>query len=139
MTFDELVRVWTPASALGAIVGGVIYGLAVGFIATNPNYSAGLVSAFRIGLLTAFFAASGGLIFFALQALGSYIAHDPLWFRVMSRYGQWVLFSATIGFTTWHLVRRDRIRRKRAAHDRALEDLAAQGLIDPPYGGEGDH
>lgn len=134
ITLDELVRVWTPASAFFAVLSGVIYGLAAGWIATSPTYSAGLASAVRIGIMATLFAASGGLVFFALQALGSYLSHDPLWFRVMSRYGQWLLFSLTIGVTTWLLVRRDRSLRRRRAHEQAVQ---LHG--DNPYPGHGDH
>lgn len=140
MNLAELAEVWTPISAAAAIATGVIYGLAVGWIATNPLYSAGLAGAARVAFLALIFAASGGLLFFAGQALGSYLSADEFWYRVMSRYGQWVLFSMAIGLTVWILVQRDRSRRRRRAHDQAVADPAGDQLVgDRPYRGQGDH
>lgn len=117
MTLADFTAVWTPLSALFAIIAGGIYGSAVGWVATNPAYSSTAAGPVRIGLLTAAWLMSGGLVFFALQTLGTYLSGDPNWPRVMSRYGQWVLFSIVIGLTTWFLVRHDRARRRRHAHD----------------------
>lgn len=115
MSLDELSKVWTPSSAVLAIIAGVVYGILAGRVANNPTYSSGVASPIHIAIVTGVFAASSGLIFFAAQTLGSYLSNDPNWSRVMSRYGQWVLFSVTIACTTWALVRRDRaVRRKRA-------------------------
>ena len=121
MNLSEITEVWTPTSAILAIVAGIAYGLLVGWIATDPNYSAGIASAARLAVIAFVFAASAGLIFFALQTLGTYLSGDPNWPRVMSRYGQWVVFSLAIAVTTWVLVERDRHRRRARAHDRAIE------------------
>lgn len=122
MTIENLTTVWSPISALLAIMAGTAYGVAAGRIATNPAYSAGIASPIRTAVITSIFAASGGLIFFAAQSLGSYLSNDPNWSRVMSRYGQWFLFSIAIGVTTWILVRRDRDAR----HRRAREIIASE-------------
>lgn len=121
MTFSDLTAVWTPTSAVLAVTAGVIYGLFIGRLIVNPTYGANIAGPRRLALITGIAAASGGLTFFALQALGSYLSGDPFWFRVMSRYGQWILFSLAIAATTWALVRRDRSRRRRLAHDLALK------------------
>jgi hypothetical protein len=123
VTLGSLVEVWTPLAAAFAILSGVAFGLAVGWISVNPSYSAGVAGALRIGILATLFAASGGLMFFAGQALAGLLGHDPLWNRVMSRYGQWILFSVSIGMTTFVLVRRDRAARRRRAHDRAVASM----------------
>jgi hypothetical protein len=123
VNLDELTEVWTPVSAILAVVAGVAYGVLTGWIATNPVYSTGTASAFRIALISFVFAASAGLVFFALQTLGTYLSGDPNWPRVMSRYGQWLLFSLAIAVTTWLLVARDRSRRRRRAHDVAVAEL----------------
>lgn len=117
MNLAELTEVWTIPSAILAIVAGVAYGLLVGWIATNPAYSSGIAGPIRSAIIATVFAASGGLIFFAFQTLGSYYSNDPHFTRVMSRYGQWLLFSVTIGVTTWALVQRDLRRRRRRARD----------------------
>lgn len=135
MTFAELTEVWTPLSALIALGSGIAFGTAVGWFAVNPTYSrSDLAGPLRIARDVALFAMSAGLTFYAGQALAGYLVHDPLWFRVMSRYGQWLLFSLAIGVTTWVLVRRDRSLRRRRAHQRALAEIAT-----PTYPGQGDH
>jgi hypothetical protein len=135
VTLAELTEVWSPLSALIALVSGVAFGLAVGWFATNPAYSrSDLAGPLRIALGTVLFSVSAGLVFYAGQTLGSFLSDDPHWSRVMSRYGQWILFSLAIGVTTWALIRRDRSRRRRRAHQRALAEIAT-----PPYRGEGDH
>lgn len=126
MTWEELTEVWSPLSALLAIAAGVAYGILVGWIATNPSYSAGTASALRLAVLASVFAASAGLVFFACQTLGSYLSHDPHWSRVMSRYGQFVVFSLAIGVTTWASVAWDRRRRRSRAHERAIADPSGQ-------------
>lgn len=123
MTVDDLTAVWTPLSAFFAVVAGMVYGVLVGLVVTNPTYGSGIAGPVRMGIIAAVFAASGGLMFFALQTLGSYYSHDPLYSRVMSRYGQWLLFSITIGIVTGLLVRRDRARRRRIAHERAMAEI----------------
>jgi uncharacterized membrane protein len=128
MTLADLAEVWTGPSALFAIASGVLFGVAVGWISINPNYSAGVASAVRIGAIAFMFAASGGLTFYAGQALGSYLSDDPSWYRVLSRYGQWIVFSLAIGVTTWFLIHRDRGARRRRAHERITG-----------YSGAGDH
>lgn len=124
VTLADLTAVWTPPSALVALVSGVVFGLGVGWIATSPSRSrSDLAGPLRIGLTAALFVASAGLTFYAGQTLAGYLGHDPLWFRVMSRYGQWLLFSLAIGATTWLLIRRDRGARRRQAHSRALSEM----------------
>ena len=124
MTFAELSEVWSPLSALLALVSGVAFGLAFGWFASNPTYSrSDIAGPLRIALIVVLFVASAGLTFYAGQTLGSFLSDDPLWFRVMSRYGQWLLFSLAIGVTTWALIRRDRSNRRHRAHRRALREL----------------
>jgi hypothetical protein len=124
MTFAELTEVWSPLSALIAVISGVLFGLAFGWIATNPAYSrSDLAGPLRIALTVVLFAVSAGLTFYAGQTLGSFLSADPHWSRVMSRYGQWVLFSAAIGVTTWVLIRHDRASRRARARDRAVSEL----------------
>lgn len=123
MNVADITEVWTPLSALLAVFAGVAYGLLVGWIATDPNYSAGTASALRLAVIATVFAASAGLIFFALQTLGTYLSGDSNWPRVMSRYGQWVVFSLSIGITTWVRVERDLQRRRARAHERAVAEL----------------
>ena len=124
MTFADLTAVWTPLSALVALISGVLFGLAFGVFATSPIHSrSDLAGPLRIALIATLFAMSAGLTFYAGQSLAGYVSHDPLWFRVMSRYGQWLLFSAAIGVTTWALIRRDRRCRRSRAHSRALSEL----------------
>ena len=120
MSLADLAAVWTLPSAEFAVLSGIRFGLAVSWISTNPNYSAGLASALRVGVIAFFFAASGGLIFYAGQALGSYLSADPIWYRVLSRYGQWIVFSLSIAVTTWVLIRRDQRDRQRRAHARLV-------------------
>lgn len=120
MTWETLTEVWTPLSALFAIIAGVAIGVGIGWFATNPQYSTGTATPRRLSTLIAFTGMSAGLAFFALQTLGTYLSHDPQWPRVMSRYGQWVVFSVAIGVTTWYLIRRDRDRR----HARARANVA---------------
>src|SRR4051812_43342026 len=76
VTVSDISEVWTPMSAILAIVAGVGYGLLVGWIATDPTYSAGTASAARLAVIAIVFAASAGLIFFALQTLGTYLSGD---------------------------------------------------------------
>lgn len=123
---SEITEVWTPASALLAVIAGVGYGALVGWIATDPTYSAGIATAPRLAVIAFVFAASAGLVFFALQTLGTYLSGDPNWPRVMSRYGQWVVFSFAIGVTTWVLVERDRRRRRSRAHERAVAEIEGE-------------
>ena len=123
MNLAELAEVWTLPSAILAIFSGILFGSAVGWISINPNYSAGIAGPLRIAVIAAVFAASGGLTFYAGQALGSYLSDDPNWHRVMSRYGQWILFSLTIGATTWVLTQRDRHNRRHRAHDLVVGEL----------------
>lgn len=124
MTFADLTAVWTPLSACVALISGVLFGLAFASIATSPTRSrSDLATPLRIALIAALFSASAGLTFYAGQSLAGYVVHDPLWFRVMSRYGQWVVFSLAIGATSWVLIRRDRRGRRNRAHDRALDEL----------------
>lgn len=124
MTIADLTAVWTPLSALVAIASGVLFGLAFGLFAVNPTRSrSDLAGPLRIALTGALFVASAGLTFYAGQTLAGYLVHDPLWFRVMSRYGQWVLFSASIGAMSWVLIRHDRSGRRRRAHDRAVIEI----------------
>lgn len=123
MSLAELTEVWSPLSALLAIAAGVGYGILVGWIATNPAYSSGMASPLRLAVIALVFAASAGLVFFALQTLGSYLSGDPHWSRVMSRYGQWAVFSLAIGVTTWIVVKRDLHQRRNRAHQRAIAEL----------------
>lgn len=123
MNLNDISEVWTPMSAILAIVAGVGYGLLVGWIATDPNYSAGTASALRLAFIAFTFAASAGLVFFALQTLGTYLSGDPNWPRVMSRYGQWVVFSLAIGVTTWFRVENSIRRRRRRAHDLVAAEI----------------
>lgn len=124
MTFADLTSVWTPLSAGGALVSGVMFGLAFGLFAINPTRSrSDLAGPLRIALIATLFAASAGLVFYAGQALAGYLVADPLWFRVMSRYGPWLVFSASIGVTTWVLIRHDRSDRHSRARKRALDRL----------------
>lgn len=117
MNWSDLAEVWTPTSALLAVAAGIAYGLLIGWIATDPSYSAGTASAIRLALIAVVFAASAGLVFFAAQTLGTYLSGDPNWPRVMSRYGQWLVFSGAIGVVTWARVERAHRRRKARAHD----------------------
>lgn len=124
MTLAELTEVWSPLSALIATVSGVLFGLAFGWIAINPVYSrSDLAGPVRVAFWTALFAASAGLVFYAGQTLGSFLSADPHWSRVMSRYGEWVLFSLAIGVTTWALIRRDRSARHQRARNRAISEM----------------
>lgn len=125
MNLTTLTEVWTPISALMAVVAGIAMGICVGWAATNPLYSSGIATAIRIATLTTSFVAGAGLLFFALQALGSYLSNDPNWPRAMSRYGQWVLFSFSTGVTTWIQITRDRSRRRHRAHDIAVTQNAS--------------
>lgn len=120
MTWSTFSEVWTPYSALFAIVAGIVIGLGTGWFATNPLYSTGIAAPRRLATLIAFFLICLGLAFFATQTLGTYLSGDPMYPRVMSRYGQWVVFSLAIGVTTWYLIRRDRNRR----HARARANVA---------------
>lgn len=117
MTWADVTEVWSLQSALLAVIAGVGYGMLVGWIATDPTYSAGIATALRLAVIAFVFAASAGLVFFALQTLGTYLSGDPNWPRVMSRYGQWIVFSAAIGVTTWARVERAHRRRKARAHE----------------------
>ena len=124
MTLADLTAVWAPLSALIALVSGVAFGLGVGWVANSPSRSrSDLAGPLRIALTASMFVASAGLMFYAGQTLAGYISDDPLWFRVMSRYGQWILFSLAIGATTWAHIRWDRSNRRHRAHDRALSEL----------------
>ena len=127
ITLAELTEVWSPLSALLALISGVAFGVGAGWFANSPTYSrADLAAPLRIALIAALFVASAGLTFYAGQTLGSYLSDDPYWSRVMSRYGQWLLFSAAIGITTWAMIRRDRSNRRHRAHRRALSELGRQ-------------
>lgn len=123
MTIADLTAVWTPLSALVAIASGVLFGLAFGLFASSTRSRSDLAGPLRIALTGALFVASAGLTFYAGQTLAGYLVHDPLWFRVMSRYGQWVLFSGSLGATSWLLIRHDRSGRRRRAHDRAVIEI----------------
>lgn len=123
MTFAELTEVWTPLSATIALASGVLFGLVFGWFASNPAHSLDIAGPLRVACMAALFVASAGLIFYAGQTLGSYLSNDPLWFRVMSRYGPWLLFSVAIGVTSGLLIRRDRSIRRHRAHNRAVHEL----------------
>lgn len=133
MNLAELVTVWTFPSVALAILTGVTFGAGVGWISVNPQYSAGIAGPVRIGFLAFLFGTFGGMTFYAGQALGSYLSDDPNWYRVLSRFGLWLVFSASIGVTTAFLVWRDRKRRRLRAHDRVIAERATT------YNGRGDH
>lgn len=124
MTLQALTEVWTPLSIAAAIVSGLVLGLGlIGWLATNPRYSAGLAGDATIAGLTFAISAFALLVFYALQTLATYLVGDDAWPRVASRYGLWVVCSAAIALGTWLRLRRDRSTRKSKAHDRAVDEL----------------
>jgi hypothetical protein len=124
MTFAELTEVWNPLSALIAAISGVLFGFAFGWLATSPTHSrSDLGTPRRIALWAGLFAASAGLVFYAGQTLGSFLSADPHWSRVMSRYGEWLVFSGAIAATAWALIRHDRWMRRLRARNRAISEM----------------
>lgn len=123
MTLTDLTAVWAPLSGLIAIISGVVFGIAFGWLATSPTHSrSDLETPHKIAFWMTAFAASAGLVFYAGQTLGSFMSNDPLWSRVMSRYGEWLVFSVAVGLTMWLLVRHDRGARRTRAYNRAVSE-----------------
>ena len=88
----DLFVVWTPGSVVSATVGGLLIG---GLIsrASNPRFDA-----VESAVLSFAFSALAGATFFAGQAVDTFAGKDGevLGWRVVSRFGEWVLFSVAI-------------------------------------------
>lgn len=128
MTWQALVgalgEVWTPLSVLAAVVSGLLLGVfLLGWFATNPRYSTGLVPPATVAFLTFWSSALALLVFYAGQTAATYLVGDEAWPRVASRYGLWVVSSGAIAVGTWVRVRVERHRRRTKAHDRAVDEL----------------
>lgn len=122
----DLTEVWTPASILFAASCGVLLGLlAIGKYSSDPAYASGESTPLEYGLLVAVLCAAIGLVFFGFQIIGTYVAADPEWTRVVSRLGLWLLYAGAIGLgtyvrLTWHVSRKHTEARENAA--RELDD-----------------
>lgn len=119
MTDDILFGVWSiPVLFAAALAGGLFGYLAIGYAIRNPLFSSGLASPRQNALLALFMAIAGGGAFYVSQIIGSYAAHDPLWWRVASRYSVWVVFCLALAVGAYVAARRDRTRRAAVARDR---------------------
>lgn len=124
MTLEQVSEVWTPLSVASAAIAGVLFGfLAIGLVTTKARFSSGDAGPLEVGFLTFALVASAGLVFYALQAVTTYLGGDPQWTRVVSRYGLWLLYSAALGVGTLLRSQLALRRRRSRAHDRAVDEL----------------
>lgn len=124
MTFDQLVEVWNLASVVFAIFAGTLLGaLAVGHYASDPSYASGQATPVDYAVLVGVMTTAVGLVFFGFQVLGSFLDDDPLWTRVVSRFGLWVVYSVAIGVGTWARLRWHAQRKRAEVHARADHEL----------------
>ena len=96
--------VWSPDAILTALIGGATLGLLVVARFENPRFGA-----LDTVAVTAMVAILAGFVFYAGQAVETYFADGitHAW-RVVSRFGLWVLFSLAMAIGTGLSVRRHR-------------------------------
>jgi hypothetical protein len=100
----DLFVVWTPASLVGAVIGGLLLGFVVVARFENPRFSAleSVGGMIFIGILA-------GATFWLPQIVDTYNAQGPAFaWRVISRFGLWCLFILAMGFGTGLGVRIER-------------------------------
>lgn len=120
----DITEVWNAASLSFALVAGGLLGFfAIGKYASDPSYASGEASAKEYGVLVAVLASAVGLVFFGFQVLGTYLANDPGWTRVVSRFFIWLLYCGAIGFGTWARLIHNANMRHREAQNAAHREL----------------
>lgn len=128
MNDDVLFGVWSTPVLVAAGIAGMTFGyLALGYAIRNPLFTSGLASPRQNALLAICLAVAGGGFFYLSQIAGSYLAGDPLWWRVASRFTVWVVFCLALGLGAYLAARHDRIRRAARARDRAMQAPLAGG------------
>ena len=121
---DIFVGVWSIPVIFLATVAGASFGYsAIGYAIRNPLFSSGLATPAQNALLATFMAIAGGGAFWLSQIAGSYLAGDPLWWRVASRFTVWLVFCIALGIGAYAAARADRRRRAAGARQRAREEL----------------
>ncbi|HET7030355.1 MAG TPA: hypothetical protein VFI34_07575 [Candidatus Limnocylindrales bacterium] len=121
---ELLVGVWSiPVLLLAALAGGLFGFAAIGYAIRNPLFSSGLATPAQNGLLAMFMAIAGGGAFWLSQILGAYLAGDPLWWRVASRFTVWLVFCLALGAGAYLAARSHRQQRARAARTRIRKEL----------------
>lgn len=118
---SELASVWTPASLVSAIVGGVGIGyFVIGQILRNPRYSSGQASAVDVAKLVIGSAAIVGATFYVGQILSTFFeAGENLAWRIISRFTLWLLYALCLGVGAAWSVHNDEQSRYLKARDRA--------------------
>lgn len=121
---DILFGVWTPPVLVSAAMTGLGVGyIAIATILRNPLFSSGLATPGQNATLATIVAMLGGGAFWVGQVVGSYVDGDPLWWRVLSRFGVWLVFAACFGLGAYLAARKDRETRAARARDRARREL----------------
>lgn len=124
MTLELLTEVWNEYTILFAICAGISLGyLVVGHYASDPAYASGEATSVEYGVLVATLAVAIGLVFFGFQVIATFIEGDPLWTRVVSRFGIWVVYSVAIGLGTGIRLTRHTRRKRAETHARAEHEL----------------
>jgi hypothetical protein len=92
----DFFAVWTAGSVLAAIVGGLLLGFVVVSRFDNPRFTA-IESVGVVALLGGI----AGFVFWAAQIADTLFADGPsLAWRVVSRFGLWVVFTLSLAVGT---------------------------------------
>lgn len=108
--------VWTPATVIAAVVGGVLVGIfIIGPILADPIYVASTATTAMLTKITVWAGAASTAVFWIGQLLASYSGGDDAWPRIVGRAFIQALFVLFIGAGGWYKVRRSiNIRKARA-------------------------
>lgn len=97
----DLFAVWSPASVLAAIAGGIVVGWTVSILVATNYLGVVHVSPGVISIATGLLAAWAGLVFYVGQLADAILSGDPGLPRIVSRFLIWLMFSASIGIGLW--------------------------------------
>ncbi len=107
----DVFAVWSPASVLAAITGGLVVGWTVSVLVISNYLGVVHASPRLVATSTGLMAAWAGLVFYVGQVTDAMLSGDPGLPRILSRFLIWLMFSAAIGVGLWiPLERKERAR-----------------------------
>lgn len=120
----ELFGVWTPATAIAAIVGGLGFGYVFTAAIIRTALFASLAIPARVGaVLMGLLMMGAGILFYLGQVAATIAGGDSQWPRVLSRFTLWLVYAIFLAVGTYFAARRDEQRRHAWARETAQREV----------------